>query len=103
MVRDNECLAVRDLLGASGLLCVGIPVMSGIVTGNHLFNVWQQGHWLVAGVDLSLLLIGAGLLHVARALPKSREEKQSRKEKASTEASEPLNVVETGDVVEKGV
>jgi uncharacterized iron-regulated membrane protein len=68
----NEYQAARQLSLLAGWMAMGLPVLSGLSTGNHLLNVFSGGHYIVAGVDLSLLLLGLLFWQLARRMPASR-------------------------------
>ncbi|MCY1285712.1 PepSY-associated TM region [compost metagenome] len=49
----------RDQLALGALLALGLPLLNGLTTADgHLVSSLARGDWALAGVDLTLLLIG---------------------------------------------
>jgi len=78
-LRPSDYRSTRELLLLAGALHVAAPVLSGLLRENHLLNVVQGGHWVSAGVDLTLLLGGALMLGVAWRLPTERPVRRVRR------------------------
>lgn len=82
--RRNEYIASRHLCLVSGVLLLLLPLASGIATGSHLFNVFQKGHFQVAGVEVGLLLIGALMTWLSRRIPTERPARKATREEDKT-------------------
>ncbi|MEO1575155.1 MAG: PepSY-associated TM helix domain-containing protein, partial [Pseudomonadota bacterium] len=86
----NVYQTVRQMLGVAGGLALLVPVVSGVVTGNHLFIAPIRGQWAVAGTDATLLLLGGALIAVAIRLPAVRPERKGKYGR-SRDALRPLD------------
>ncbi len=87
MLRTNDYQTTRELLGLTGAAAALVPIANGFVTGNHLLNVFSGGHWVVAGVDLGLLLLGAALVVIALKLPSQRPLRKSENRQSASPSS----------------
>lgn len=76
--------AWTEQLGIGGALFVLAPALSALTTGQHLPGHLLAGHTVVAGVELTLLLTGAGLLWAAWRVQLHRPEvRQSRRNRSA--------------------
>ncbi len=57
-----------EQLGATGLLCLGLPVLGFLVPNSDLFSMIAAGDWKTAGVDLTAVVFGAGFAWAAWAV-----------------------------------
>ena len=82
--RPNAYIATRELLFAAGILAMAVMPVNGLSTGDWVINSLSQGHWITAGVDLSLLAGGLLMILAARSVPSQRplRDKTTRAEQA---------------------
>ena len=90
LLRSNEYQTTRELLAVTGGLAVLVPFVNGAVTGSHILNAFARGHWVTAGTDVTLLLIGVALLYVAARLPSERPLRKGKYGRAAERGREPL-------------
>jgi uncharacterized iron-regulated membrane protein len=76
LLNMNEYKLGRIILAVSGALFFFIAPLNGMVAGDHLLNVLEYGHYVTAGVDLVLMLSGAGILLLAYMLPNQRPDRK---------------------------
>lgn len=73
-VRANEYGAVREMLGATGMLFLVAPLVNVVLTGNPLEAAFTgNGHGLTSIIDLTLAGLGLALLILAPTLPRARQ------------------------------
>ena len=72
---------VQRLLVAAGCLAVALPPVVGLATGASTLQAWRAGQPAPLLVDLALLLLGAGILQVARRLGRPRAPARDRAER----------------------
>ncbi len=71
-LRSNEYRACKELLAATGLACLGLPLLNGIAGGDAFWELLSRGESYAAGCDLAALGLGIALLLVSLRLPSSR-------------------------------
>ena len=72
LLRDNDYRTTKHLVLIAGLLYAIVPVVNGVVTGNHIFNALANGHRVTGAVDLTVLIGGLLLILIAWRLPGAR-------------------------------
>ncbi len=75
LLRDNEYQTSRELIGVSGLLLVAIPIIDPVLFTESFMHNPMVSH--LNGINLTLLLLGAGLCRLAVKLPQKRREKDN--------------------------
>ncbi|MEP1385587.1 MAG: PepSY-associated TM helix domain-containing protein [Paraglaciecola sp.] len=58
----NQALALKAIVLGSGLLMVLIMPLDALLTGSHVFNVFDTQHYVSVSVDLTMLFLGTLLL-----------------------------------------
>ncbi|KGH28199.1 PepSY-associated TM helix domain-containing protein [Comamonas testosteroni] len=82
-------LAWRDQMAALALLCLLLPVLSFVTTGDHLAAHLQQGDWESAGVELFTLAVGVAAAAAWAWMRRAANLKPGRKQPAA-QASQDL-------------
>ncbi|KAF0814748.1 hypothetical protein IGB42_00803 [Andreprevotia sp. IGB-42] len=54
-----------ELLMVTAMATLAIPLVNGLVTGDHLLLTPWHGQWAIFGVDLTATLMGAGFVYLA--------------------------------------
>ena len=98
MLRSNDYQTTRELLALTGALAALVPVVNGVVTGSHVLNAFARGHWVTAGTDAVLFLIGIGLIYIAARLPSERPVRKGKYGRVPESPSTP-----TGETALQGV
>jgi len=93
-LRDNEYRAARELTGAAALLCLGVPLVSGMATGHHLLNALTGKHYTVAAIDLFLFSTGSLLSYLTYRLPDARPQRSRRAQREQWQ----LGIQKAGDL-----
>ena len=88
----NSYRIIKDQITASGIVYLGVPLLNALVTGDHLFNVFEKGHYVTAGVDLTLLFAGVGLVYTGMKLPSSRPASANKRVNREVKTQEALPV-----------
>ncbi len=88
-IRKSSYRIVKELLLLSGAAYVLVAPVNALVTGYHIFNVFQLGHWITAGVDLTVLILGLATFFLALKLPDSRPAENKKIEKNKSDFSIP--------------
>jgi uncharacterized iron-regulated membrane protein len=90
LIRRHKAAWIEELAGA-GLLIALLPFVNALTGGLSLFGSVYLDQWILAGFDLTALLIGAGLLFAARKVylhtPRVRAGKTAPEETADAEAT----------------
>lgn len=73
-IRKNDYQTTRELLGVTAILCIGIPILNLIMTGNGLDALFESSHKVAAYVDLTFLIVGLISIATAYKLPSQRTE-----------------------------
>lgn len=81
--------AWRDQMAALALLCLLLPVLSFVTTGDHLAAHLQQGDWESAGVELFTLAVGVAAAAAWAWMRRAANLKPGRKQPAA-QASQDL-------------
>ncbi|MGE0254799.1 MAG: PepSY-associated TM helix domain-containing protein [Alphaproteobacteria bacterium] len=66
MLRGGGARAWAEQLAVAGGLCLLLPVVNALTATHHLGATLAAGDWRLAGVDLTALALGLGLLWPAR-------------------------------------
>ena len=82
-VRRNDYRTTRELLIATGVLAMGIPVLNGLVTGQWFPAFVGADHSTAAWVDVAMLVGGALTVLAGVLAPAERLDKQARRAKAA--------------------
>ncbi len=75
LLRRNEYQTSRELIGVSGMLLVAIPIVDLVLFTEAFLNNPILSH--LNGINLTLLILGAGLCWLAVKLPQKRREKDA--------------------------
>lgn len=78
-IRSNY-LAVKSFILLAAVMHLCIPMVNGLVTGDHIFHALLHGKRVVAGVDLTHLIYGAVLFWTAIQLPEQVSREKNSKE-----------------------
>ncbi len=93
VLRSGRAWAV--LLGATGVLLATLPVYNVLATPRGLPATLLQGDYLLAGIDLVLMMFGAGFLATARRVATYRPAAKRPRKRASAGAA-PTSVPSSG-------
>lgn len=85
----SPSLAWRDQMAALALLCLLLPVLSFVTTGDHLAAHLKQGDWESAGVELFTLAVGVAAAAAWAWMRRAANLKPGRKQPAP-QASQDL-------------
>jgi hypothetical protein len=85
VLRSGRAWAV--VLGATGVLLATIPVYNVLATPRGLPSTLLQGDYMLSGIDLALMLFGAGFLATARRVANYRPAAKRPRKRASAAAA----------------
>lgn len=87
LVMPNLLFAIQGLIRAVAVLCLAMMPVNALVTGSHLLNVLQTGHYTTMWIDLTFAVIGVLLWRAAGGLKISqlRPQKQQASQKPFSE------------------
>ena len=91
-------MAWRDQMTALAVLCLLLPVLNFLTTGDHLAAYLLEGDWESAGVELFAIAVGVAAV---AALAWMRRPKAVRK-KMPREVSKDLSAVVDADAAKQG-
>ncbi|MEO1044558.1 MAG: PepSY-associated TM helix domain-containing protein [Pseudomonadota bacterium] len=81
--RSNQYRTARELLAATGLTMLALPISNGLATGDFLWSAFGTAASVSAWFDLAFLIFGAIICAVAMKMPASRPIDLRRAKKAS--------------------
>ncbi|MEM1132097.1 MAG: PepSY-associated TM helix domain-containing protein [Pseudomonadota bacterium] len=87
--RGNDYRAARELLAATGLGMMALPISNGLMTGDFLWSAFGTGASGSAWFDLTFLIFGALICAGAMKIPANRPIDKRRAKKARKASEEP--------------
>ncbi len=94
LLRRNDYQTSRQLLGASGLLLVFLPIVDAVSLEQHFFNHPSLSHFNI--MTICLLFMGLGLIALAKKLPSRRPTENHKNNLTKTEQpTPPINQLNT--------
>lgn len=94
----SPSMAWRDQMAALALLCLLLPVLSFVTTGDHLAAYLQEGDWESAGVELFSLAVGVAAAASWAWMRRAENLKSVRKQKPAETSQNPAVAVDPGAV-----
>jgi len=88
--------AWREQLGVLALLCLGLPVLNFMTTGDYLAAHFRDGDWESAGVELFVLATGIAAAAVVRRLHRAPAAQSRRSVSVARKAAGSLAQPESG-------
>jgi hypothetical protein len=88
--------ALREQFGVLALLCLGLPVLNFMTTGDHLAAHFQDGDWESAGVELFVLATGIAAAAVVRRLHRGPAVQSRRSVSVAGQATGSIAQPESG-------
>lgn len=78
LIRKNEYRSCKELLAATGVLALAVPVTNAAATGQTLLDLIREGHSYAAGTDIAAIALGGVLFLLYRFIPSQRPAKVGR-------------------------
>lgn len=72
LCRCNAYRTCKDVLAATGIVSLVLPVTNVVATGQTVFELFRDGHAYAAGTDVAALVVGTLLLLVSGLIPTHR-------------------------------
>jgi hypothetical protein len=91
-------MAWRDQMAALAVLCLLLPVLSFVTTGDHLAAYLQEGDWESAGVEIFSLAVGVAAAAAWAWMRRAESFKAVRKQKPAETSQNLAVAVDPGAV-----